>query len=142
MKKIVSFLMIGLISVLTFLPMNQAEAAMSSWQSVYGISGCEVRVWTDYSAYTSSATTIDWYAESRDCPKLNYEASVDSYGSTFVDTPTLKGYFSYRTPIKSFYLRDLSDLYGDPGSYVGVELYKNGSLVDVVESSTFNIYNR
>lgn len=66
-----------LIAGSTFICSPKAEAAMSSWQTVQGIKGCEARVWTDATTYTRKATSIDVYAQTNGkCGTLNYRMGV------------------------------------------------------------------
>ncbi|MBM7605997.1 hypothetical protein JOC75_004025 [Metabacillus crassostreae] len=123
----------------TFVSTGKAEAAMSSYQELYGKKGCYVRVWTDAPTYYKGATTVDWYAESKGtCGKLDYKATLvplDGYWSYKYIYQT--GYFSNRTPTKSFALN--SSTWASSGyGYVSVELSQNGRDIDGVESN--NIY--
>ncbi|MEK5390740.1 hypothetical protein NSQ59_10280 [Margalitia sp. FSL K6-0131] len=110
MKKI--FLLIPIFtvfisSIFLIAPQNKSEAATSSWQSIKGVSGCQVRVWTDYTTYTSNATTIDSYLESNgQCGKLDYEGMVAQQNGTenFHSKTMYSGYFSNKTPVKTFNL--------------------------------------
>ncbi|MFD2657582.1 hypothetical protein [Gracilibacillus thailandensis] len=94
-----------------FSSIETSAATWSSWQTVSG--SCKVRVSTDYSVYTSNATSVDVQAESTNCPRMDYQMDIwgiDSTGYTFmIDAinPTT-GYFSYRTPVKKLYLSNLT----------------------------------
>ena len=97
MKKIKSLVMILPLVLVMFVTTNQAEAATSSWQSVSGVSGCQVRVWTDATTYYKSASTVDWYAQTNgSCGTLNYAASLKHPSQNI--TQILDGSFSNQTP--------------------------------------------
>ena len=112
-KEIVFIFNLGILALFlisSLIPTGKAEAAWTGWQKVQG--NCEVRVWTDYSTYTSKATSVDVQAQSRNCPKLNYQMDIWEIDSTGYDvmsthiTP-VTGYFSYLTPVKKLYLNRL-----------------------------------
>ncbi|MEB6548088.1 hypothetical protein MXL46_03065 [Heyndrickxia sporothermodurans] len=132
-KFIKFFLVITLFisSSIFLLPNKQAEAATSSWWNVKGISGCQVRVWTDYTVYTASADTIDSYLESKgNCGRLEYEMWSQMVGSaTFYSKEKYKGYFSSRTPTKTFNLNTFSSKiegFDHDGVYVYAVVWKAG----------------
>ncbi|MEK5390741.1 cell wall-binding protein [Margalitia sp. FSL K6-0131] len=128
---------------------EKAEAATSGWQSVYGVSGCKVRVWTDYSAYTSSATTIDAYAETNgQCGRLEYKAFRAQQSESFssYSSESYSGYFSERTPIKSFNLNKWNtpiDMTLD-SVYVSLLVYKasDPSKTTLISSLPVIVYKR
>src|SRR5699024_12344287 len=67
---------------------------------------------TDYSVYTSSATSIDVQAQSSNCSRMDYQMDVwgiDSTGYDFMihSINPATGYFSYLTPVKKLYLSPL-----------------------------------
>ncbi|SET49199.1 hypothetical protein SAMN05421676_10587 [Salinibacillus kushneri] len=104
-------LAIILFTSMSLLPNNASASSWSEWQTVTG--DCQVRVWTDYSVYTSNATSVDVQAESRNCPQLDYYMDVwgtDSTGYEFMirSIDQVTGYFSYLTPVKKLYLDDLN----------------------------------
>lgn len=122
---------------MAFLPSMEVDAAMSSWQSIPGDSDCLVRVWTDSTNYYEGSTTVDWYAEQNGkCGQLDYSAELVDHNHGAQREGPLTGYFSYRTPTKSFYI---GDWYGANAS-VFLDLYKNGQFVGVVESEYLTIY--
>lgn len=102
MRKYLKFMLVFSLAISSglFILNEKTEAATSAWQSIPGISGCKVRVWTDYTAYTASADTNDY------CGRLEYkEMEARQYGSyTFYSKQNYNGYFSSRTPTKVFNL--------------------------------------
>lgn len=138
-KLLLSF-SLALICCLTLLPQGKAEAAYGSWSRV--TSTCEVRVWTDYTTYTSSATTIDAFAELKgSCQKYDYKMYVQVYGFAGAISPVQTGWFSSRTPTKYFNLNQLKgSSYTD--SVVTIELLQNGRYVGGANSQRLYIHPR
>lgn len=96
-KKISSIVIIGLISI-SIIPHGKASAAWTGEQSLSGIPGCKVQVYTDATNYYKGAGTIGWKAsQNGSCGKLYYKAFTGR-GSQFETTQY--GYFSYATPMK------------------------------------------
>lgn len=124
---------------------GEAEASYGNWHTINGMGDCQVRVWTDYDAYTSSATSIDAYAESRYCSQLDYKMEVLEIPYAGAISPTYSGYFSYRTPTKYFYFRDMPTLSGRSYSTqvaVYVDIYKSGKYISSAVSNNLTIYPR
>lgn len=127
----------------------KVKAATSSWQSVTGISGCKVRVWTDYTAYTSSADTINSYLESNGyCGRLEYENMIAQQegNANFYSRDRYSGYFSNQTPTKLF---NLNNFTGKFYSTTDVKVYalvwkdgKKSSTATLIESLPLTIYKR
>ncbi|WP_113714089.1 cell wall-binding protein [Priestia endophytica] len=121
-------------------PSDNAEAATSGWESIYGISGCQVRVWNDAYNYTKNASTIDAYAETNGkCGTLTYKAYVVVPHVGRISN-VYNGTFAHRTPTKSFYLNSLSASGVD--AWVSFDIYKNGKLLGDAYSPMFSIYKR
>lgn len=95
---------------------SKAEAAnYGPWLSVSGYSGCQVRAVTDYSSYSSTATTVDAYLESNgSCPQMNYTQFNVGDGYGIISKENYSGYFSNRTPTKYFYLSNFDSRNWNP----------------------------
>ncbi|MBH0170410.1 hypothetical protein [Fictibacillus sp. 18YEL24] len=139
MKKHFKKVMISFFSlafILTFTSTFKVNAATGSWHNTT-ISGCQVRVWTDYSRYTSSATSIDTYAETNGkCGTIDYKAAIYVTGEGRVSS-VQSGYFANRTPIKYFYFSNMPNI--NRGFNIvesHFELYKNGSFIGAASSDT------
>lgn len=149
MKKILKLIPIFIVSLAFMIPSfpNTSEAASyGPWKNVRGISGCKVRVVTDYSVYTTSATTIDAYAQSTGCPKFYYEMRVVNPGLHAGGT-IQTGNFSFQTPWKYFNINSNSvpTSSGLNYVYVSVSLYSQPSMtghnyVDVVDGRQLSVY--
>ncbi|MED3649139.1 cell wall-binding protein [Heyndrickxia sporothermodurans] len=137
-------------SGLFIFPNGKAEAATSSWQSVTKISGCKVRVWTDYTIYTSNADTIDSYLESNGhCGRLEYEgmSAQQNENANFYSKNRFNGYFSNRTPIKRFNLDNFTGRFTGTtkGIYVNALVWKAGkksTTATLVSSVPLTVYKR
>lgn len=120
-------------------------ASYGSWKSIPGYAGCKVRVVTDYSTYTETATTIDAYAQSSGCPKFYYKMNISNPSHEKAGT-SKTGYFSSQTPTKSFYLNNFNQVPGNKGKnivFATIDLYsdsKYNNLVDVVWSNELTVY--
>lgn len=122
---------------------GSASASWSSWQDVPKKSGCEVRVWTDYTNYYQGARTVDAKAEQRgSCGTLYYGIYI--FDENILNDTYQTGYFSYMTPVK--YL----DITGHTisktiSTRVHLDLYGNSSHTTSygsVYSNTINIYDQ
>ncbi|AEB23360.1 MULTISPECIES: hypothetical protein [Bacillus] len=147
MKKVSKILMGAsalLIAGSTFICSPKAEAAMSSWQTVHGIKGCEARVWTDATTYTRNATSIDVYAQTNGkCGTLNYRMGVTTLDGEYnIGDFSYKGSFSNKTPVKKFYFSKLLKPGFKERWQVNVELYKGGKMKDAVQSKTIYVEKR
>lgn len=133
-----------LIAGSTFICSPKAEAAMSSWQTVQGIKGCEARVWTDATTYTRKATSIDVYAQTNGkCGTLNYRMGVTTLDGEYnIGNFSHKGSFSNKTPVKKFYFSKLLKPTFKERWHVNVELYKGGKMKDAVQSKTIYVEKR
>lgn len=141
MRKIMKMAIILSLAVFgfTMFPGEQASAAYGNWFKVSAAGqDCKVVAWTDANTYTTKATTIDWKAETNGkCSKLYYKAMIrksESDGWQTRISPTLTGYFSNSTPIKSFNIKDLKK----KGSniYLEVELYSNSAKTHYIGHAT------
>ncbi|MDP0484150.1 hypothetical protein [Bacillus subtilis] len=123
---------------------STAEAATSSWQTVNGVKGCKVRVYTDASTYSKRASSIDTYAETNGkCGTLNYRMGVTTRdGEWNLGNYFIKGSFSKRTPIKKFYFSKLAKPEFKERWEVNVELYKGSKFKDAVQSKIFYVEKR
>ena len=116
-----------------------AEAAYGSWTSVkQGGSSCKVRIWTDYTSYSASATTVDYKIYNNgSCSNLKYESSLEVYvaGGSVALSGYHTGNFSNSSPVKRFSLSPLKNYNLNPlGGAVMAHLYtsskSNSTLVD------------
>lgn len=135
---IMSFLVGGFLS---FPNIQAAAASYGLWENVPGYSSCKVRMVTDYSTYSTSATTIDAYIENNGhstCPRIDYNTFIvdDTYGQ--LSAETYSGYFSSRTPTKYFYLSKFVDVNANPNSaQVQAQLRVNGKSFTVNKPITY-----
>ncbi|WP_055737415.1 MULTISPECIES: hypothetical protein [Bacillaceae] len=130
MKKKVLFLSLLLFLSLGFAKSDIAEAAMHPWKKLpQAGSTCEVRAWTDYLSYSTRATSVDFYLESRgNCGTLSYIANANiRYNGLNAVSSTETGSFSFRTPIKKARLHTI-DVRPTAGP-LWVEFRKNGRHV-------------
>lgn len=150
MKKVVKIVLALLFSVVGFTTFQteKASAAYSSWQSLPDGSGCAIRIYTDASTYTTSATSIDWFVQNNGhsgCKTLYYTASVRDMNDTW--QPAISGYqtgyFSSQTPTKRFYISGLKRT--GINASVRVKIYRDSAKTQFkgdFDSSTFYIQKR
>ncbi|WP_052401148.1 hypothetical protein [Oceanobacillus jeddahense] len=136
MKKKFFILIFSFLTIFFFgFNVDKAEAATHSWQSIPGAgSTCEVRAWTDYLSYTSSANTVDFYLESRgNCGTLEYSgAPYVILGGNYIVGTLETGSFSFRTPVKQSTLSTIN-VRPISGALI-VSLSKNGTVIGTYQS--------
>jgi len=126
MKRIqkISFILLATVVSVLFFNDTKAEAATSAWKTIS--SGCKVRLVTDASTYSTSATSVDVYAESSGCPTFYYKMSVDDPSG--YKGPIQTGSFSSRTPVKVFKISTLRVSKGKNLAEPHIDLYSNSSF--------------
>lgn len=116
MKKII----LALVAVITLGSMVLPESASAAW-SGYQTSK-KVRVYTDATSYSKSASSVDWKAQKTTSGKVYYSAMLvrtDNYSNSGAQ----RGSFTSGTPLKKFSLSKTR-----PGTYqVVVNIYSDSS---------------
>lgn len=145
MKKILLAGILALTGMFSLGSMD-AEAAYGSWKSVkQGGSNCKVRIWTDYTTYTASASTVDYKIYNNgSCSNLKYKSSleVNVAGGSVALSGYHTGNFNNSSPVKKFSLSPLKNYnYNSFGAQVSAHLYTSSlSNSTMVDSAFLTLY--
>ncbi|MFE4024481.1 hypothetical protein ACFXPZ_45235, partial [Streptomyces sp. NPDC059101] len=114
-----------------------ASAAWTGWNNRHGHS---IRVWTDATTYSPSASTIDYKAEKKGSKRLYYKAILYKWSDKgLIHTGRVgSGSFTGSTPVKSFSVPSVRREYGTGTYLIKYNLYSKSNWTGYVGSVNSN----
>ncbi|MFE5206808.1 hypothetical protein [Bacillus cereus] len=129
-----------LVAVITLGVLVLPESASAAWSGWQNRNGHSIRVWTDATTYSPSASTIDYKAEKKGSKRLYYKAILYKWSDKgLIHTGRVgSGSFTGSTPVKSFSVPSVRREYGTGTYLIKYNLYSKSNWTGYVGSVNSN----